>query len=167
MIHSVKGLVQVSEYCTSQCAVIHVLKELVIQVDQDSGSGVLWAESWLLTTQWRVLFKVTVQVILHKSLQCVRSVPEIILGGGWAAGTFLSCRGGRVFCWQRFRGVGNLSWGSRCIWSIVGQGLIKALTCPEGRRALTPCVSWRWRGLKTNAAHSPEGSFWNSPYCDW
>ena len=33
MIHGVTGFVQVNEYCTSQCAVIHVLKELVIQVD--------------------------------------------------------------------------------------------------------------------------------------
>ena len=44
--------------------------------------------------------------------------------------------------------VGNLSWGSRRIWSIVGRGLIKALTCPEGLGALTPCVSWGWRGLE-------------------
>ena len=29
------------------------------------------------------------------------------------------------------RGV-KLSWGSRCVWSIVGRGLIKALTCPGG-----------------------------------
>ena len=67
------------------------------------------------------------------------------------ADTFLSC-GGRVFCWQCVRGVGsNLSWGSRHIWSIVG-GVIKALTCPGGRGALTPCVSWGWRGLKKNVA---------------
>ena len=62
----------------------------------------------------------------------IRAVPEIILRGG--TGSFLSC-GGRVFCWQRVRGVGdlsdqscpgglgvNLSWGSRRIWSIVGRG---------------------------------------------
>ena len=34
-----------------------------------------------------------------------RAVPKLIRGG---AGTFLSC-GGRVFCWQRVRGVGG--WG--------------------------------------------------------
>ena len=58
---------------------------------------------------------------------------------------------------------GNLSWGSRCIWSIVGQvNLIKALTCPGGRGALTPCVSWGWRGLKKNVGPL-EDNFWNSP----
>ena len=41
MIHSVKNLVQVNEYRASQCAILHVLKELVIQVDQGSGSLVL------------------------------------------------------------------------------------------------------------------------------
>ena len=30
----------------------------------------------------------------------------------------------------------------------MGRGLIKALTCLEGRGALTPCVSWGWRGLE-------------------
>ena len=46
----------------------------------------------------------------------------------------------------------------------MGRGLIKALVCPgdggsgsqncpEGQGALTPCVSWGWRGLKTNVAH--------------
>ena len=41
------------------------------------------------------------------------------LGGD--AGTFLSCGG--VFCWrvQGMGGGGNLSWGSRRIWPIVGQ----------------------------------------------
>ena len=28
----------------------------------------------------------------------------------------------------------------------------KALTCPGGRGALTPCVSWGWRGLKKKSA---------------
>ena len=36
----------------------------------------------------------------------IRAVPEIILRGGWAANTFLSC-GWRVFCWQCVRGVGG------------------------------------------------------------
>ena len=35
--------------------------------------------------------------------------------------------------------------------------------CPGGRGALTPCVSWGWRGLKKNVG-PPEDSFWNSPY---
>ena len=46
----------------------------------------------------------------------------------------------------------------------MGRGLILALTCPggggsgsqncpEGREALTPCVSWGWTGLKKNVAH--------------
>ena len=70
-----------------------------------------------------------------------------ILSGGWGWGV-------------------QLSWGSRCIWSMVGQGLIKAITCPggggsgsqncpEGWGALTPCVSWGWRGLKKIVAHTP------------
>ena len=46
----------------------------------------------------------------------------------------------------------------------MGQGLVQALACPgsggsssqncpEGQGALTPCVSWGWRGLKKNVAH--------------
>ena len=42
--------------------------------------------------------------------------------------------------------------GSRPISSIVGQELIKALTCPEGQGPLTPCVFWAWRGLKKKSA---------------
>ena len=54
-----------------------------------------------------------------------------VLWGG--EGLLLTCpRGGGV----------NLSWGSRRIWCIVGQG------CPEGQGALTPCVSWGWRVWK-------------------
>ena len=33
--------------------------------------------------------------------------------------------------------------------------------CPEGRGALTPCVSWGWRGLKK--MRPPQDNFWNSP----
>ena len=83
----------------------------------------------------------------HTFLYRIRAVPEIILGGHrhffalWGEGVlFTMCpRGG---------GGVNLSWGSRRIWSIVGWGLIKALTCPEGWGALTPCVSWGWRVCK-------------------
>ena len=37
-----------------------------------------------------------------------------------------------------------------------------ALTCSGGWGALTPCVSWGWRGLKKNVP-PPEDNFWNSP----
>ena len=83
---------------------------------------------------------------------CSGNYPQ---GGGPQA---LFCPvGGRVFCWQRVRGVRGLTCpgGSRRIWSILGQG------CPEGRGALTPCVSWGWRCLKK--MRPPEDNFWNSP----
>ena len=36
------------------------------------------------------------------------------------------------------------------------RGLIKALTCPEGRGGTwTPCVSWGWRGLKKKKRSTP------------
>ena len=37
----------------------------------------------------------------------------------------------------------------------MGRGFIKALTCPEGWGALTPCVSWGWRGLKKKCVVHP------------
>ena len=84
----------------------------------------------------------------------LRAVPKIILGG---CRHFFSPVGGGCFvdnvC-EGWRGV-NLSWGSRHIWFIVGQG------CPESRGALTPRVSWGWRGLKRNA-DPPGDNFWNS-----
>ena len=91
----------------------------------------------------------------------IRAVPQIIFGEVGRRHFFVLWGEGVLV-----EGVegGNLSWGSRSIWSIVGQGLIEALTCPEGRGALTPCVSWGWRGLKKNAAHPPKDNFWNSPY---
>ena len=53
----------------------------------------------------------------------LRAVPEIILRGGWAAGTFfvLWVEGVLLTMCPRGAGGGNLSWGSRCIWSIVGR----------------------------------------------
>ena len=89
-------------------------------------------------------------------LSFVRDVPEIILGG-WAAGTFLSFGGG---CF-----VDNVSegWGISLIIRSGGRGGLTcpgakaylihsgvcpggegsgSQNCPEGRGALTPCVSW-------------------------
>ena len=62
----------------------------------------------------------------------------------------------------RGRGVGVTCPGDQGIFDPYWGGLIKALTCPGGRGALTPCVSWGWRGLKKNVA-PPEDNFWNSP----
>ena len=69
-----------------------------------------------------------------------RAVPEIILGGGWAAGTFLSCGGGGCF-------VNNVSeeWAVTCpggqgVFDPSRGGLVKAPTSPGGWRALTPYV---------------------------
>ena len=44
-------------------------------------------------------------------------------GGGW-----VTCPGGKAYLIHS------------------GGGLIKALMCPGGRGALTPCVSWGWGG---------------------
>ena len=89
-----------------------------------------------------------------------RAVPEIILGVCVGCRYFFVLWGEGVLLTTCQRGGGgvNLSWGSRCIWSIVG-GVIEALTYPGGwgvwftelswgLGALTPCVSWGWRGLK-------------------
>ena len=61
-----------------------------------------WAEcSWKGTLiRVNMLYVCMYVCTVHKG--CSRNYP----GGGWAAGTFLSC-GGRVFCWQCVRGVGG------------------------------------------------------------
>ena len=56
-----------------------------------------------------------IQLLTFSDSPTVRAVPEIILGGGGGAGTFLSCGGG-VFVDNVSEGWGsNLSWGSRHI----------------------------------------------------
>ena len=83
------------------------------------------------------------------------AVPEIILGGSgpqaavlWGEGVFLTCPRG---------GEGQLVLGVKAYLIHSGAGLIRALMCPWGRGALTPCVSWGWRDLKKHAAHPPTG----------
>ena len=110
--------------------------------------------TWLRHLSSSVWFKATVP---YQAI--TKGCSRIILGG--AASAFLSC-GGRVFCWQYVRRVGGkLSWGQGVFDPYWGR-LIKALTCPGGRGALTVYVSRGWRGLKKNVAYPPQDNFWNS-----
>ena len=107
--------------------------------------------------QWiRLLFLNRALFLVHayQIRVWLRAVPEIILG--WVGRRHFLCPvRGWCFVDNVPEGLGgNLSWGSRSIWSIVGQRLIKALTCPEGREVLTPCVSWGWRSLKKIATYA-------------
>ena len=70
----------------------------------------------------------------------LRVVPEIILGAG-RRHSFVLWGGGGCFVYVS-EGWVKLSWGSRRIWSIVGQGLIKALMCPEGWGVWFTELSW-------------------------
>ena len=68
---------------------------------------------------WSNLKRGFISTVLKLELLLIlRAVPEIILRGGWAADTFLSCGGEGVLLTVCPRGgeVGsNLSWGSRHI----------------------------------------------------
>ena len=53
-----------------------------------------------MLTHWLIRMESLPAYLMFPSLLTIslfRAVPEIILRGGWAAGTFLYC-GGRVFC---------------------------------------------------------------------
>ena len=83
---------------------------------------------------------------LFQKLSSGGSGPQALFGGFfWGGGVLLTCpRDGGSW----------LVLGVKVYLIHSGAGLIKALTCPEGRRgALTQCVSWGWRGLQKNVSH--------------
>ena len=118
---------------------------------------IIIASGYLTTQTWTLSLATNTTKKTHLKLQLPAKGCSGNYPWGGAANTFLS-GGGRVFCWQCVRGVGGgevTCPGGQGVFDPKWGGLIKALACPGGREALTPCVSWGWRGLKKKCGPPP------------